>query len=69
MPVIPATTKYKWELVIESHLSKKRDSISKITRAKTSRSMAQVVQHLPSRCEALNSNLTITTKNKTKKTM
>jgi hypothetical protein len=35
---------------------KKRDPISKITRAKRVRGMAQVIKCLPSKCEALSSN-------------
>jgi hypothetical protein len=36
--------------------AKKRDPISKLTRAKRAGIMAQVVQYLPGKCEVLNSN-------------
>jgi hypothetical protein len=47
---------YNRRIVVQAHLSKKQDLISKITRAKRSGGMAQVVEHLPSKCETLSSN-------------
>jgi hypothetical protein len=44
---------------------KKQDSISKITRAKSAGGMAEVVEHLSSKCKTLSSNSS-TTKNKIK---
>jgi hypothetical protein len=42
--------------VAQAGLSKKRDSISKITRAKRAGDVAQVVEHLPNKCKASSSN-------------
>jgi hypothetical protein len=42
--------------VVQSSLGKKQDPISKITRATRATGMAQVVEHLPSKKEALHSN-------------
>jgi hypothetical protein len=46
---------------------RKTDPISKITRAKTAGDMAQAVEHLPSKCEALNSNIGTTKRNEGRK--
>jgi hypothetical protein len=45
-------------LVVQASLGKKQDpiSISKITISPRARRMAQVVEHLPSKCETLISN-------------
>jgi predicted transposase YdaD len=53
--------------VVQDDLSKKQDSISKITRAKRTGDMAQVVECLLSKREVLSSNPNITTKEKKKK--
>jgi hypothetical protein len=53
--------------VAQAGLGKKRDPISKITREKRPRVMAQVVEHLPSKCQALSSNPSIAKKKKKKK--
>jgi hypothetical protein len=63
VPVIPATTvKVKWEDQIQANLDKKQVPSSKITSAKRTRGVAQVVEHLFSKCEALNSNPNTTKK-------
>jgi hypothetical protein len=41
------------KIVVQAVLSKKQDPIAKITRAKTVASMAQAVQHVPSKRKAL----------------
>jgi hypothetical protein len=41
--------------MVQADLGKKRDPISKITTADRAGGMAQVVEHLPSKCNALNS--------------
>jgi hypothetical protein len=53
--VIPAMTgSIKWEDCGPTSLSKKRDPISKITRAKSVRGVAQVIEQLPYKHEAPN---------------
>jgi hypothetical protein len=42
--------------MVQTSLGKKRDPISKITRAKRAGGVAQVVEPLPSKCKALSSN-------------
>jgi hypothetical protein len=54
-PVIPAT---QGSVKYEDHGSgKKWDAISKITRAKKARGVAQMIECLPSKCEEPSSNL------------
>jgi hypothetical protein len=43
-------------IIVQVSLGKKRELISKITRAKWVGGVARVVQGLPSKCESLNSN-------------
>jgi hypothetical protein len=43
--------------------TKMQDTILKITKAKRTGGMAQVVDHLPSRCKVLSSNSRMTKKN------
>jgi hypothetical protein len=43
-------------IVVQDGLGKSQDPISKATRAKRDRDVAQVAKHLPSRCKALSSN-------------
>jgi hypothetical protein len=42
--------------MIQASLGKKWDPFSKITRAKMAGGVAQVIEHLPSKCEVLSSN-------------
>jgi hypothetical protein len=53
--------------MIEAVLGKKRDPISKVTRTKRTESMAQAIDCLPSKCEALSSNSSTTKKKERKK--
>jgi hypothetical protein len=52
-PVIAMEGDLKQEGQVQVSLGKKRDPISKIPRAKRAGGVAQVVQHLCSKCEAL----------------
>jgi hypothetical protein len=45
-----------WNIIVQAGLGERQDPMSKITRAKRVGGMAQSVQHLPSKCKALNSN-------------
>jgi hypothetical protein len=57
----PATVvKCKNSITVQARMSKKQDPISKITRAKRADGMTKVVEHLPSKCKALNSNSSTT---------
>jgi hypothetical protein len=49
--------------MIQTGVGTKEDTISKITRAKRAGGMAQVVECLLSKCEALSSNSSIKKKN------
>jgi hypothetical protein len=55
-------------MLVQIDLNKKWNPISKITRAKRDGGVAQVVEHLPSKHKAMNSNLN-TSKEKKKKTL
>jgi ABC-type uncharacterized transport system auxiliary subunit len=50
------SVKQKDRIIVQSTLGKKQDSISKITRAKWSGGMNQMVEHLLSKCKDLSSN-------------
>jgi hypothetical protein len=54
-------------IMVQTSLGKKRDPISKITRAKRAGGVAQVVEPLPSKCKALSSNPKTKKKKKKKK--
>jgi hypothetical protein len=49
-------------MVVQGSLGKKRDPISKVTKAKRAGGAAQEVECLPSMCEALSSNRSTTKK-------
>jgi hypothetical protein len=53
--------------VVQAGLGKKQDPISKITRAKWARGIVQVVAYLPSKNEALSTNLSTKSKKRKKK--
>jgi hypothetical protein len=50
-------------ILVQVGMSKMRDLISKITREKRAGDMAQAVDHLPCKCEALSSHTKKTPKN------
>jgi hypothetical protein len=51
-----------WKIEVQADASIKQESVSKITRAKRAAGVAIVVEHLPSKHEALNSNPNIAKK-------
>jgi hypothetical protein len=62
--VIPATVRsINRRIRVHTGLGKKQNPISKVPRAKRARPRAQVVGHLPCKCEVLSSNSSTAKKN------
>jgi hypothetical protein len=59
VPVTPAMAGsiLNRNIVVQTSLSKKQDLVSKINKAERAGGVAQAVDRLPSKCEALSSNL------------
>jgi hypothetical protein len=68
MPVILATRgNPNRRTMVQTGLSIRQDPISKITNTEKADKVTEVIEHLPSKCEAFSSTPTTTTKTKTTK--